>query len=78
VHEEMITSSDAFTTYDLGDTYVILPQVPAWSLEDFINKFNAQKVPAGFNYSSGQNTQWVNAEELRELIIKHIDKDFIA
>ena len=32
IHEEMITSSDAFTTYDLGDYYVILPQVPVWDL----------------------------------------------
>lgn len=78
VHEEMITSSDAFTTYDLGGTYVILPQVPVWNLDDFIKKFNATKVPVGFNYSSGENTQWVNAEELRELIVKHVDKDFVA
>jgi UDP-N-acetylglucosamine 4,6-dehydratase (inverting) len=78
VHEEMITSSDAFTTYDLGDTYVILPQVPAWDLEAFIKKFNAEKVPVGFNYSSGQNKDWVSAEELRGLIVKHVDKDFVA
>jgi len=78
VHEEMITSSDAFTTYDLGETYVILPQVPNWDLDEFIKKFNAKKVPAGFNYSSGQNTSWLSAEELRELIITHVDKDFVA
>jgi UDP-N-acetylglucosamine 4,6-dehydratase/5-epimerase len=78
VHEEMITSSDSFTTYDLGDTYVILPQVPVWELKDFIKEFKAKKVPTGFNYSSGENSQWVSAEELRELIVKHIDKDFVA
>ncbi|HMK04890.1 MAG TPA: UDP-N-acetylglucosamine 4,6-dehydratase (inverting) [Ferruginibacter sp.] len=78
VHEEMITSSDSFTTYDLGDTYVILPQVPVWELKDFIKKFKAEKVSTGFNYSSGENSQWVSAEELRELIVKHIDKDFTA
>lgn len=78
VHEEMITSSDAFTTYDLGDTYVILPQVPSWDLNQYIKKFNAVKVPVGFNYSSGENTSWVDAEALRKLIIHHIDKDFVA
>lgn len=78
VHEEMITSSDAFTTYDLGDTYVILPQEPVWNLQDFIKTFKAEKVPLGFNYSSGQNTSWVNAEEIRELIVAHIDKNFVA
>ncbi len=78
VHEEMITSSDAFTTYDLGDSYVILPQVPAWNLDEFIKKFNAEKVAEGFNYSSGKNTNWVSVKEMRELIVKHVDKDFIA
>jgi UDP-N-acetylglucosamine 4,6-dehydratase/5-epimerase len=76
VHEEMITSSDAFTTYDIGKYYVILPQSPNWNLTDYIKKFNAAKVPQGFNYGSGQNTEWVDAEELRTLIIKHIDPEF--
>lgn len=78
IHEEMITSSDAFTTYDLGKCYVILPQVPAWSTDDFVKKFNAVKVPEGFNYSSGKNTDWVDAEALRKLIVEHIDKNFVA
>lgn len=78
VHEEMITSSDSFTTYDLGKTYVILPQVPVWDLADFIRKFEAKKVPAGFNYTSGENTEWVDAGQLRTLINEHIDKDFVA
>lgn len=78
IHEEMITSSDAFTTYDLGKCYVILPQVPAWSTDDFVKKFNAIKVPEGFNYSSGKNTDWVDAEALRKLIVEHIDKNFVA
>lgn len=78
VHEEMITASDAFTTYDLGKYYVILPQVPIWNLEEFIRKFNAVRVSEGFNYSSGQNTDWVSAEQLRKLIVEHIDKDFVA
>lgn len=78
VHEEMITASDAFTTYDLGKTYVILPQVPVWDLKEFIKKFKAEKVPIGFNYSSGNNTTWVDAQEMRELIVKHVDKDFVV
>ena len=78
VHEEMITSSDSFSTYDLGKYYVILPQVPNWQLEDYIKKFNAVKVAEGFNYSSGENTEWVEAEELRKLIVEYVDPNFIA
>lgn len=71
IHEEMITSSDSFTTYDLGKYYVILPQVPHWKLEDFVTHFNATQVPAGFNYSSGANDQFLTVDEIRQLISDH-------
>ena len=77
VHEEMITSSDSFSTYDLGKYYVILPQVPNWKIQDYIKEFDAVKVPEGFNYSSGQNTEWIEAEQLRKLIIEHVDPSFV-
>jgi UDP-N-acetylglucosamine 4,6-dehydratase (inverting) len=76
IHEEMITSSDSFTTYDLGKYYVILPQVPVWNLNEFIKINNAKLVPAGFNYSSGENTQWETVESLRTLIKEHLYPDF--
>jgi UDP-N-acetylglucosamine 4,6-dehydratase/5-epimerase len=78
VHEEMITNSDSFTTYDLGKYYVILPQIPNWDLQKYLTHFNAVKVTEGFNYSSGQNTEWVNAEQLRTLIVENIDENFVA
>lgn len=73
IHEEMITSSDSFTTYDLGKYYVILPQVPAWKLEEYISAHGAVKVPPGFNYSSGANDEFLTVEELRRLIAEHVD-----
>lgn len=76
IHEEMITASDSFNTYDLGKYYAILPTVTDWDLEDFKKEFNAQKVPAGFSYNSGNNTEWVNAEELRKFIVEHVDSNF--
>lgn len=76
IHEEMITASDSFSTYDLGKYYAILPQVPRWSLNEFIEKFNARKVPEGFNYNSGQNTEWLSVDELRSLIREQIDPTF--
>lgn len=76
VHEEMITTSDSFCTYDLGNNYVILPQVPNWSLDSYVKHFSAEKVPQGFYYNSGQNSQWLTVEDIRQLIIKHVDPDF--
>jgi len=77
IHEEMITKSDSFTTYDIGKYYVILPQVPVWSLPDYINHFNAKKVSPGFNYTSGENSQWETVDSIKKLIKKHIDPGFV-
>lgn len=76
IHEEMITSSDSFSTYDLGKYYTILPQSPNFKVDDFIKTFNAVKVPLGFRYNSGENDQWVSVEEIRELIKGHVDPTF--
>lgn len=76
VHEEMITSSDSFSTYDLGKYYAILPQVTNWSIEDYKKHFNAKPVKVGFQYNSGENTEWVGVQEIRKLIKKHVDATF--
>ena len=76
LHEEMITTSDSFNTWDLGRYYAILPQKTVFRLEDFINKFNAVKVEEGFSYNSGKNDMWETVESLRELIKKHVDPNF--
>lgn len=75
IHEEMITSSDSFYTYDLGRYYAILPSVTNWNLVEFISAFKAKKVKEGFQYNSGENTEWVNADELKELIKLHVDAE---
>jgi len=75
IHEEMITASDAFNTYDLGKYYAILPPVTKWKLEDFIKQYNAVRVPEGFHYSSGENTEWESIEGLRNKI-KNLDNSF--
>ena len=76
IHEEMITESDSFTTADMGDYYAILPQRPQWKLEDFLKHFNAKMVDNSFRYSSGKNTEWLTVEDIRELIVEHVDSSF--
>lgn len=76
IHEEMITSSDSFNSYDMGKYYVILPTVPSWSLDEFKEKFNAKPVPSGFSYNSGNNEDWLGVNEIRNLIKEHIDANF--
>jgi UDP-N-acetylglucosamine 4,6-dehydratase len=76
IHEEMITTSDSYYTYDLGKYYTILPSETYWDLEEFKTKFNAKKVSGGFSYNSGENSEWETIDSLRGLIIEHVDPTF--
>lgn len=76
IHEEMITSSDSFYTYDLGKYFTILPSVPNFNINEYIDFFSAKKVSEGFSYDSGTNSEWETVESLRELIKHHVDKSF--
>jgi UDP-N-acetylglucosamine 4,6-dehydratase len=76
LHEEMITVSDSFNTMDLGKYYAILPQKPAFKMDDYIKEFNAKPVQQGFSYNSGENTEWETVESLRDLVRKHVDPTF--
>ena len=76
IHEEMITASDSFYTYDLGKYFVIIPATHKWLLEDFIQQFNAVKVAYGFSYNSGDNKEWETVATLRALIKEHVDALF--
>ena len=76
IHEEMITPSDSFSTYDLGKYYAILPQMTEWNLQDYISHFNAKKVTEGFSYNSGTNAEWLDIEDIRSLIRTHVDPNF--
>lgn len=76
VHEEMITPSDSFYTYDLGKYYAILPTTHMWDLKEYLNTFNAIRVPQGFSYNSENNSEWETVEGLRRLIKEHVDTSF--
>jgi FlaA1/EpsC-like NDP-sugar epimerase len=76
VHEEMITESDSFYTVDVGKYYAVLHHTTDWNTDDYIRAFGGERVPVGFKYNSGTNTEWLSAEQIRELIVKHVDPNF--
>ncbi|MGO2335522.1 UDP-N-acetylglucosamine 4,6-dehydratase (inverting) [Providencia sp.] len=77
LHEEMITDTDSLHTIDLGKFYAILPSISMTHSEnDYITHHKAQKVPFGFKYNSGTNTDWETIESLRTLITEHVDPNF--
>lgn len=67
IHEEMISSSDSFNTYDIKDKFVILPTYCEFT-EDFIAKYSAIKVPEYFSYNSETNKDFETISSLREKI----------
>lgn len=77
LHEEMITDTDSLNTIDLGIYYAILPSVSFMNTEDeYLTHHKATKVPFGFKYNSGTNTEWETVETLRNLITEHVDSTF--
>ena len=76
IHEEMITSSDSQTTYDVGKYFIILPQNYK-SIEAFKKKYkDCNLVEENFSYNSGRNNIFLNIQEIRDLIKKNIDSNF--
>lgn len=76
LHEEMITASDSFYTVDLGRYYALLHHTNAWSDDEYLRQNNARRVPQGFNYNSGDNTEWMSVEDIRAAIRQHVDPAF--
>jgi len=78
IHEEMITPADSHNTLDIGDKYVILPQVKIfndWNAKDYLKAFKGRKVELGFHYSSGDNEDWLTVEDIRSLIKKNVNPE---
>ena len=66
LHEVMVTKEDAMNTYEDDKIYVIYPYMNWWH-EDMIIP-GGKKLEYGFEYNSGNNTEWLNVEQLRTLL----------
>lgn len=76
LHEEMITETDALHTLEFKKHFVILPSMPLWDAERYLEAFQGRRCPEGFHYSSGSNSQWLTVQQLRQLIKEHVDSSF--
>ena len=66
LHEQMIAPADARNTIDIGDYYIVLPQIERKDISGFYK--DAKKVPDNFEYNSGTNDWWLSVDEMRDLI----------
>ena len=71
IHEQMISSSDSYSTIELDNFYAILPQGNLDLIKKYKKKNKSRMVRPGFEYSSGQNDPFLSLNELKKLIIEH-------
>ena len=76
VHEEMITTADSFSTYDLESYYSILPSDGKTLSMYKSSGIDLTPVPSGFAYNSGTNPDFLTVDQLRELIVQNVDSNF--
>ena len=70
LHEIMVTVEDSLNTYEYDKHFIVYPQM-VWS-ESRRAVPTGKRVPEGFSYSSGNNTEWLSVEQIQELL-KTID-----
>jgi UDP-N-acetylglucosamine 4,6-dehydratase (inverting) len=82
VHEEMIMTTDALNTIELEKHYVIIPPEPYYSQSNQIERYSqhhgGKPVAPDFEYNSGENTEWLSVEDLRQIIHEVLAYDVVV
>lgn len=72
IDEELITKSDSFSTYDLGDYYAILSNISEKELNKYKKKFpKLKKIKNNFSYNSKDNSEFLEGKKLEEYLKKN-------
>ena len=66
LHEVMVTRDDSRSTYEYEKHYIVYPNY-SWVSGDQIMP-GGKPVEDGFEYNSGNNTEWLSVEQLREAL----------
>ncbi len=75
LHEEMISTEDANSTYEYSNYYKILPQINEW-VKDNLRIKDGKKVSKEFVYNSNNNSEWMTKSDLQKWI--DCNKDYIG
>jgi UDP-N-acetylglucosamine 4,6-dehydratase len=68
LHEMMVEPESGHNTIDCGSHYVIQPVLAFWNPS--LNGYGSMRTcPAGFSYTSGANDRWVEADEMKQMIL---------
>ncbi len=66
LHEIMVTPEDSATTYEYDKHFIVYPQM-TWNNRQQPD-LSGKKVAEGFHYSSDNNTEWLDVEDIRALL----------
>ena len=68
LHDIMGTREDSLFTYEYDKHFIVYPHFDWWDTSKI--QVGGRKVEAGFEYSSGKNTEWLTIEKIQELMQK--------
>ncbi|NVK17377.1 MAG: UDP-N-acetylglucosamine 4,6-dehydratase (inverting) [Methylocystaceae bacterium] len=68
LHEMMISADYARSTIEYDNYYVIQPEFAFWTRRDASFKAHGQPVENAFQYSSDENSEWLDRDGLMEMI----------
>lgn len=72
LHEIMVTREDSMHTYEYEKHFIVYPNYSWWGERNVIP--GGKPVEAGFEYSSGTNSQWLSIENIKQLLKTDLDK----
>ena len=65
LHEVLVTDDDARNTLEFDDSFQILPKS---KFDRMVEQNLGTQVPVGFRYTSDNNTEWLDGEQLKAMI----------
>ncbi len=69
--EVMVTKEDSPFTYEYDKHFIVYPQVSF--NHEIVPAEGGKKVPEGFYYSSGNNTEWMSVEDIKNRLSEAVD-----
>jgi len=65
LHEALISEDEARNTVEREDMFVVIPTDPLWERNV---TYDGNPLPAGFRYTSDNNTEWLDIEGIRNFV----------
>lgn len=66
LHEVMVTKEDSLHTYEYDKHFIIYPEYSSWGKTAIIP--GGKPVDEGFEYNSGNNSEWLSVEDIKKLL----------